>query len=84
MHLKIACKCRKPEVGLIQQACDRFPIDLNLSWMIGDTWRDAELAKNVGINFIKIDSNEDLSSEFITVKTLRAAADIILESVEHS
>lgn len=82
--LKIPCNCRKPEVGLIQQACNRFPIDLNHSWMIGDTWRDAELAKNVGINFIKIDSNDDLSSEFITVKTLMAAANIFLESVKHS
>jgi len=82
--LKIPCKCRKPEVGLIQQACDRYPIDLDNSWMIGDTWRDAELARNVGIKFIKIDTNDDMSSEFITVKTLMGAANIILESVELS
>jgi len=52
--------------------------------MIGDTWRDAELARNVGIKFIKIDTNDDMSSEFITVKTLMGAANIILESVELS
>jgi mannose-1-phosphate guanylyltransferase/phosphomannomutase len=81
-ELKISCNCRKPEVGLIQQACERYPIDLNNSWMIGDTWRDAELASNIGINFIKINSKNDISSSFYSVNNLTEAAKIIEDSIK--
>jgi histidinol-phosphate phosphatase family protein len=83
-ELKISCKCRKPEVGLIKQACERYPIDLNNSWMIGDTWRDAKLAKNVGINYINITSKNDFSNDFYCASTLMEAANIILDSTEQS
>jgi histidinol-phosphate phosphatase family protein len=81
-ELKISCNCRKPEVGLIQQACERYPIDFNNSWMIGDTWRDAELASNVGINFISINSKNNFSNEFYSVSNLTEAANIIQDSIK--
>jgi len=80
--LKISCKCRKPEIGLVEQACARYPINLKNSWMIGDTWRDCELAKNVGMNFIGIASNDSDEINYNYVKTLREAARIILESAK--
>jgi mannose-1-phosphate guanylyltransferase/phosphomannomutase len=57
-NLKIECKCRKPEVGLILEACEKYPIDMANSWMIGDTWRDFELANNSGLKFIQIIDND--------------------------
>lgn len=82
VHLKIPCKCRKPETGLIEQACERYPIDLRDSWMVGDTWRDSELAKNVGINFIEIVTNGSYGIDSNQVGSLTEAASIILESTK--
>jgi histidinol-phosphate phosphatase family protein len=81
-NLKIICKCRKPETGLIDKALHRYPIDMKNSWMIGDTWRDSELAKNTGLKFIGINLNEEVSKDTINVKTLTDAATIILESIK--
>lgn len=42
------CGCRKPETGMIDQACSRFPIDLPASWVIGDKAVDVELGRRAG------------------------------------
>ncbi|MEA3492107.1 MAG: D-glycero-beta-D-manno-heptose 1,7-bisphosphate 7-phosphatase [Campylobacterota bacterium] len=46
---KTGCHCRKPEIGMIEQATESYPIDLHHSWMIGDKVSDIELADNAGI-----------------------------------
>ncbi len=46
---KIPCNCRKPDIGLIMAACREFNIDLDSSWLIGDTRVDLETAKRAGI-----------------------------------
>lgn len=48
------CKCRKPASGLIDEALAKFKIDLSQSWVIGDSWRDVELAKNAGVSYFQI------------------------------
>jgi D-glycero-D-manno-heptose 1,7-bisphosphate phosphatase len=40
------CSCRKPNLGMIEQACADFEIDLENSWMIGDKKLDVELGFN--------------------------------------
>ncbi|GIU82826.1 MAG: HAD family hydrolase [Acidobacteria bacterium] len=44
------CECRKPNVGMIEQAKEDFSIDLENSWIIGDKRLDMELGFNAGIN----------------------------------
>ena len=34
------CRCRKPETGLIEQARDRYRLDLPRCYMVGDRWTD--------------------------------------------
>lgn len=46
---------RKPNIGMISEAASKLPIDLKSSVMIGDSWRDMELAKNAGLRFLGID-----------------------------
>ncbi len=46
---------RKPNTGMIKQACEQLPIDLKKSVVVGDSWRDMELAKNAGLRFLGID-----------------------------
>ncbi len=50
--LKISCDCRKPKPGMIDNICKEYNTDLAKSIVIGDSSRDEELAKNVGIDFI--------------------------------
>lgn len=42
------CACRKPEAGMILQAAEDFPIDLQKSWMIGDKAVDVETGIRAG------------------------------------
>jgi D,D-heptose 1,7-bisphosphate phosphatase len=42
------CRCRKPEAELFLQAVQDFNIDLQLSYMIGDTLKDIEAALKIG------------------------------------
>ncbi|MBB6451182.1 D-glycero-D-manno-heptose 1,7-bisphosphate phosphatase [Geomicrobium halophilum] len=44
------CPCIKPKVGMIEQAIHKYPkINLDDSFMIGDSLVDVELAMNMGI-----------------------------------
>ena len=56
------CNCRKPKPGLLQQAILELNIDLNSSWMIGDSDSDIEAADYVGCKAIKINDNFSLDN----------------------
>jgi mannose-1-phosphate guanylyltransferase/phosphomannomutase len=47
-ELKIDCECRKPKIGLLKQAQERYNIDFASSWMIGDTKQDVQTGINAG------------------------------------
>lgn len=42
------CDCRKPRPGMLLQAAMDHDIDLNSSWMIGDSASDIEAGRNAG------------------------------------
>jgi histidinol-phosphate phosphatase family protein len=48
------CRCRKPEVGLVKQACQQFQVDLKKSVVIGDRESDLELGKRIGSQTILV------------------------------
>jgi len=56
------CNCRKPKPGLLQKAILELNIDLNSSWMIGDSDSDIEAADSVGCKAIKINDNFSLDN----------------------
>ncbi|MBF0229081.1 MAG: HAD family hydrolase [Desulfamplus sp.] len=43
------CECRKPAIGMIEKAKSIFNIDMEKSWIIGDTTRDIQTGINAGI-----------------------------------
>jgi D-glycero-D-manno-heptose 1,7-bisphosphate phosphatase len=47
-HPEDNCRCRKPETGLIQRAQRKYGFDIDRAWMVGDSTRDIECAKNAG------------------------------------
>ena len=48
------CKCRKPDIGLIQKASELFDIDMANSWVVGDTMSDIEMAHRAGVKGILV------------------------------
>lgn len=53
---KKICKCRKPEIGLIEQACKDFNIDMDKSYMVGDRASDILAGKKAGIKTVLLES----------------------------
>ncbi|WOH37866.1 D-glycero-beta-D-manno-heptose 1,7-bisphosphate 7-phosphatase [Thalassotalea fonticola] len=47
---KLACKCRKPEPGMIFKAAQKHKIDLKQSIFIGDKVSDIKAAENAGVH----------------------------------
>ena len=54
---KIDCDCRKPKTKMIEDACAKFNINRNQSFMIGDMKRDVECGENAGIRGILFEGN---------------------------
>lgn len=50
---KIDCNCRKPKPGMLLQAAEKYNIDLNQSYMIGDSESDMEAGRAAGCRIIK-------------------------------
>lgn len=47
---KIVCECRKPKPGLILQAAKDYDIDIENSWMVGDSITDIMAGESAGCN----------------------------------
>ena len=81
---KIDCECRKPKPGLILEASKAFNIDLNQSWMIGDSPRDIQAGISAGVKTIRVETGHgDIKSETkasFNAKNLSSAVDLILSS----
>lgn len=45
---KIECNCRKPKPGMLLSMAEKYNVDLNSSWMIGDSFRDVMAGQNAG------------------------------------
>lgn len=50
------CDCRKPGVGMFQQAAREHDLDLTVSWCIGDRWRDVAPAQALGATGLLVQS----------------------------
>jgi len=78
---KIPCKCRKPSPGMLLEAQDRFNIDLNQSFLVGDSPRDIEAGKNAGVTTIRVKTGHGLKPHTVQpdhyVTSLVEAVDII-------
>lgn len=83
-ELKIKCNCRKPNIGLFEQAKKDLNIDFKNSWVIGDSTRDILAAKKAGMKSVLVqtgyagkDNSYKVNPDF-TTKDLNEAVDLIL------
>lgn len=78
---KIECSCRKPKIGMLQQACQDFNIDLSKSWIIGDSSRDIATGKNAGISTALVLGGETSIPEANSIDADLICSDI-LEAIQ--
>lgn len=57
-ELKVDCECRKPKIGMLAAAAEKYNIDLLQSWYIGDTTIDIQTGKNAGMKTILVKTGE--------------------------
>lgn len=51
---KCICSCRKPGTGMFEKVAERYEIDRNASWMVGDNVSDIQAGKNFGLKTILV------------------------------
>lgn len=73
------CGCRKPAPGMLLEACEKFDIDMENSWMIGDKKSDIDAAYNAGVkNTILISQDcSDKKGASYCVNSILETMDII-------
>ena len=78
VDLKFECECRKPAVGLLQQAEQYIPIDFNLSWMVGDSKSDISAGNVFGVNTALLSSYlpEDASADLCFIDLFEFALNL--------
>ncbi len=87
--LKIECECRKPKTGMIEQAARELNINLNESWLVGDTTTDIQTAENAGLRSVLVstgqagkDNKFDAKANYKAVDLLDAIRLIIRQNME--
>lgn len=79
-ELKIECDCRKPKIGMLLKAKERFNIDLTKSWFVGDADLDILCGQNGGCKTILIDQGKGKDSKpDYKVKNLLEAIEEIMK-----
>lgn len=75
------CNCRKPHPGALIDAARKHHIDLEMSYMVGDRWRDVEAGQRAGCKTFFIDcgyAEKQPENADFSVRSLFEAAEIIL------
>ena len=75
---KSTCNCRKPQPGMLLEARDKYTINMEDSWMIGDKEVDIGAANAAGVN------NTILVKSGHRVDEMNTKAKFILESIKES
>lgn len=77
------CDCRKPSIGMVNQATAKLKLNVERSFVIGDSAVDLELGDNLGITSYLVGNQDIDPSDFkkcIKVKSIADAADHFLDS----
>jgi len=78
-HEKDVCDCRKPAPGMLLAAATKHAINLQDSWMIGDSEIDIEAGKRAGCRTALVSEGRGMQAgQSVTASSLLAAAQQIL------
>jgi D-glycero-D-manno-heptose 1,7-bisphosphate phosphatase len=72
------CNCRKPKPGMLLKAKNKYNINMQDSWMIGDSERDINAANSAGIK------NTILARSGHKIDEINSNAKHFLDSISHT
>lgn len=81
---KKVCTCRKPGPGMFLKAAKKFNLDLKNSYVIGDSFREIEAAKNLKCSSIAVECGRGEFNDSIPdykVKDLFEAVQLIISRI---
>ena len=84
------CHCRKPEVGMLEEASSQVGLDPAASFVVGDDWSDIELGSRVGATTLlvrtgygrQVETDASVKPDYV-VDDISQAALVIEQLVEH-
>jgi D-glycero-D-manno-heptose 1,7-bisphosphate phosphatase len=74
------CRCRKPEPGMLFTAADEHHVDLNSSWMIGDSEKDVAAGRSAGCRtarILRFGATADSNADVLARSLLEAVQEIL-------
>ncbi len=71
------CLCRKPKIGMLQEAVKDFGINLSKSWIVGDSEREVQMGKEANLRTIFLGKKSSIKPHYL-VKSPAEAVKIIL------
>ncbi len=83
-ELKFDCECRKPKPGMILKAAEDFNIDLNKSYVIGDSKSDIQAGINAGCKTVLVNNSNDYGQDYMFENLLSFAVKIIKDTNAHA
>lgn len=80
-----ACRCRKPEPGLVERAARDLDLDVPRSFVVGDKWLDVELAARAGARGILVRTGYGAVAERTPPPgvPVEAVVDTVLDAARH-
>lgn len=67
----------KPNPGMVLDVANRYDINLQASWLIGDTWKDCVCAKLAKVKYIHVGPEDPIGDYLYKVEDLWTAVDMI-------
>ena len=83
-HPDDGCRCRKPGTAMIERAVSELQLDLTRSYIVGDHFRDVQLARNVGAKAVLLVPGRVDAQALERLKAEQAVPDVIVESLEEA
>jgi D-glycero-D-manno-heptose 1,7-bisphosphate phosphatase len=86
-ELSPPCSCRKPAPGMLLTAAQEHQIDLERSWMIGDSETDVEAGKRAGCKTAKLAGDFESprgTADLLVHSLLEAGRQIVKDSGDHN
>ena len=80
-HPDDGCRCRKPNVGMVERAASELQLNLRRSYLIGDHARDIQLAHRVGAKAILLTPALVDTQALDMLKIERAMPDAVAKSM---
>lgn len=78
-----ACLCRKPKPGMLHEIAEVDGIELESSFLVGDTWKDIMAGSNAGCKTVLLvrEYNSDVNADF-RIRSLTEVVDIVSQDVQ--